>query len=245
MLDIIRVIVLLATFVIVSYHDFKTRLIADKIWIPAAIIGVLLFITQLILEPSSFIKLLTTAIGLSLFGYISYKFRLFHGADYIGFVIIGILVPVSPDIGKYPIHMSEMIGFWPITILVNISVCASVLLAFILIRNALNEPRGLNLYKTFAVRKIENIENHHGFVFLSHTSKIPTTLFHRFNQEYDEVTKQNLNSYIENESIDVNEVYELMMKETVLLTQGLPFLIPMTAGLFISITIGNIFWLFI
>lgn len=104
--DIIRVIVLLSTLLYASYSDYMTRTVSNKLWYFPIVSGFIIILYELIIRDPLTVGI-STVISVSIMltlGYILYKTRIFYGADYRAFFVIGLLVPVQPDILQFPIY---------------------------------------------------------------------------------------------------------------------------------------------
>lgn len=104
--DIIRVIVLLSTLVYASYTDYMTRTVSNKLWYFPIVSGFIIILYEFILRDPLKVGvsvLISVSIMLTI-GYTLYKTRIFYGADYRAFFVIGLLIPVQPDILQFPIY---------------------------------------------------------------------------------------------------------------------------------------------
>ncbi len=86
---LVSILITLATLLIASYYDVKTREIAEFLWIPALVISAIL--TYLTVKPNTLVIIFSLIPALLLL--IFMLFGLIGGADFLAMLLIGISTP--------------------------------------------------------------------------------------------------------------------------------------------------------
>lgn len=104
--DFIRVLIILLTLVFASYSDYIDRTISKKVWYVAFSFGLLITIYDLLNNNlwNVSLSILISVFVMFIIGYILQYTRIFYGADYRAFVIIGFMIPTYPDIISLPLY---------------------------------------------------------------------------------------------------------------------------------------------
>ena len=105
-LDGIRVVLALAVFAYAAYRDVLERKVKDVVWAPLIVFGVIFIVRDLYVgDFGTLLPLYTLNIILAaLIGTLGYRLRLFYGADMKAIIALGVLFPVFPALGSYPVY---------------------------------------------------------------------------------------------------------------------------------------------
>jgi preflagellin peptidase FlaK len=231
-----------------AFSDFKTREVADKVWLIYGPIGLTLTVYRTYAEPS--LLLLTgasvgfaflIAFGLVLFG-------LAGGADAKALMCLGLTLPLPPSI------VSPILGFvhpfYPVVVLVTGYICSISVALWMLGKNAVSLARGsLNLFNG-----LENESTWKKAMALS--TGYPTGIarlrstFYLYPMEKVVENEQGSHRTLQlysNADVDrdqvVSEFIESLKKvkppERVWVTPGLPMLVFLVLAIVITLVIGD------
>jgi hypothetical protein len=105
-IDVFRVLIILCILIFASYSDYIDRTISTKVWYVAFSFGLLITIYELLTENIWNVSssILISVSVMFIIGYILQYTRIFYGADYRAFVIIGFMIPTYPDIFSLPLY---------------------------------------------------------------------------------------------------------------------------------------------
>lgn len=111
-LDELRIIIILLTLLYASYSDYIDRTISTRVWYIPFLFAILITVYELLVGDIWNISL-SVLISVSVMfaiGYILQYTRIFYGADYRAFVIIGFMIPTHPDILSMPLYNFSTYG---------------------------------------------------------------------------------------------------------------------------------------
>jgi len=223
--DIIRVL-LCSPFLLYScYTDLKERRVPNRVWLFMAVLGAILNIEYLFKFGVSFIKFFFIQfIFIFIFSYLLYRVGAYGGADAKALMALSIFLPIYPSIDGFPI-LSGNSGIFTFSVFSN-----SVLLTGIL-------PIAFFLYNlvrsgVYALKTIPRS-------FIGYQVRPDRIPFHAKLLEYPEKgeLRKSLRG-VKPESRMVEELKRLGL-EKIWITPGIPFLVPITAGFYTAIVIGD------
>lgn len=120
MIFIITVITSIIGLVIATHTDLKERIVPNKLNFGLAIIGIIIYTTQSIIE-ISFLPIFYSIFGLCFgffFGWILWKLGVFAGGDVKLFMALGALNPFTPAIIKIGLLTNHNLPIFPISLFV-------------------------------------------------------------------------------------------------------------------------------
>ena len=151
MLDVIRVLVALSSFIYASWEDWKSREIPDFIWILMSLTGVVLHAIEFTLTAADFERLKITLLFSSFsiifaftVGLLLFYLDFFGGADSKALMALSILMPLAP---KVKWSSAETHPFIPIAVFNNSVITASLMSIVMLSKNLIDKLRGEDLFK--------------------------------------------------------------------------------------------------
>ncbi|MEA2054359.1 MAG: A24 family peptidase C-terminal domain-containing protein [Candidatus Thermoplasmatota archaeon] len=215
MLDLLRFLIGMAILLYASYTDFKYRIARNELWMIAGAAGLLLMLFSNYSLPKvlfSVMLMLSISFSLLFFG--------MGGADAKALVAISLLVPLFPRIGSLPLWMAPVEFPFPLIIFVN------SLLLFLLIPLAFfvwNMKKGVFEFPFyFFGYKMKASEIKEKFVW-------PMEKIEDGKRKKTVLPQKDLNPEIFGDGV-------------IWVTPKVPFLIPLTAGYFISFILGDILY---
>jgi len=244
---IIAFIAVAATFVYGSVLDIRDRRVPFRTWYPmillsapfAAWVYYLLFMG----DPVWFLMILIVTLIFCVMMYGIAYFGLFGGADAWGLIFIALLIPIFP--------IEPLLGYSPIPLFV-FSVLANALILnlcippVLFLYNTLSGNRAPLLYRFIGYPvPAEKIKSVFGFVIedFEETEDGIRRRFMSFSEAVrrmtsdDRIYTRDLREHPEEFSREL-EIYK--KAGSVWISYGVPFFIPITAGLFVSFFIGDI-----
>lgn len=112
------IIISIIGLIIATYTDLKERIVTNKLNFTLAGIGILIYLTQSIIEQTP-IPLILSILGLIIgfsFGWIMWKLGVFAGGDVKLFMALGALNPLTPALIKTTIFTNSTMQIFPITL---------------------------------------------------------------------------------------------------------------------------------
>ncbi len=217
--DVIRFVVGMTILLYASYTDFKYRIARDELWIIAGVVGLLLApFSGYPLFDMAFYLILSVLVMLPLSFLL--PFLGMGGADAKSLISISLLVPIFPHISSLPLWTAPVELPFPLTIFINSLLIFLVIpLAFLVwnIKNGITEfPFCLLGYKTKA-SKIDK-----KFVW-------PMEKIENGERKKTVLPQKDLNA-------------DIFGDDMIWVTPKVPFLIPLTAGYFISFILGDVLY---
>ena len=209
-----------------SYTDLRTREVSDKLWILFSAIGVAIGVYEYLygsLTQELLMILLsfgiTTAISVAL-----YRFGFFGGADAKALIVISILLPLTT--ASSTIH-----PFTGIIILTNAALITAFLAISYAIRNLVMISRGEKIFIGF---ESEPLWKKVAAVFLGF--RVRDASKHKFLLSLEE----NAEGVRRFRFSLLREEDEFVKEGDVWVTPGIPFIVFLTAGLFVTILAGDL-----
>ena len=224
--DIFRVL-LCSPFLLYScYTDLKERRVPNRVWLSMAVLGALLDVEYLFKFGLSFVKFfLIQFIFIFIFSYLLYRIGAYGGADAKALMALAIFFPLYPAINGFPI-LNEKSGIFTFTVFSNSVILTGVLpVAFFIYNISRSARSGLkSIPRSFVGYQVA-------------LEKIP---FHAKLMEYPDDGK--LKKSLRGVKPEPGMIRELkrMGIDRIWVTPGIPFLIPITAGFYTAIVIGDI-----
>ncbi|ACL16054.1 A24 family peptidase [Methanosphaerula palustris] len=238
------------TLLYASVLDIRDRRVPFKTWYPMLVISVpaavLFYLT--LSDWTLGGRYLIAALIFSGFFYLCASFGLFGGADAWALIFISLLIPTFP---AQPLLGYTATGFFPFTVLVNSLIFALIAPVGIFLINRIRGNRGplICQFMGFPVNSAD-LTRTYGFV-MEEFSLEGGALQRRY-FGFFETLKMMLGGrqrvYTRNLRLhpgDYVEETRLYRKAgTVWISYAVPFIVPITAGLLMSLTVGDpIYWL--
>ncbi|MDY6775230.1 MAG: A24 family peptidase C-terminal domain-containing protein, partial [Halobacteria archaeon] len=254
-----------------SYRDVLERRVRDEVWYPLVVLGLGGLTADLLLLDTQTVAVFA-AISLlfgGVFGYFFYRIGAFGGADMKAIVVLSLLFPVYPDFWGLPVVRSEA-GVFILTVLGNTVVVGALYPLGLLVENILRHGFSNPVLMVVGRQvKVDDLHTRHGRILklpdesmtfsgtdldffrdyvdwrdLKSLSEVDASDLHlrEFVNETDWVTDD-----IEN---DEEEMRRILKADKVWITPGIPFILPMTVGLVVALTYGDVVyavlrWLFL
>ncbi len=224
-LDIIRVL-LCSPFLLYScYTDLKERRVPNRVWLVMAVLGAFLNVEYLFKFGLSFVKFFFIQfIFIFIFSYLLYRVGAYGGADAKALMALSIFFPLYPSIDGFPI-LNENSGIFTFSVFSNSVLLTGILPITLFFYNLIKS--GMNAFRTIPGSFI-------GYQVTP--EKIP---FHAKLLEYPE--KGKLRRSLRGVKPEPGMVEELKRLgiDKIWITPGIPFLVPITAGFYAAIVIGD------
>lgn len=225
------------TFLYAAWQDLKTRTVLTVTWYPAAVIGgaaVLIFWYQALQQPTAMtiLILILSLLIAAMMGIIG-KLGIFGMADAKALILLSLTVPVTP-------FAAWTFPSLAVSAIVNASVLAALIPAALLLSNTLKNNHAPFWLKCSGLPVPgSEITRHFGFIAEKLTDGDPLTREFlparssvRTLSKNPELIIRNLRDHPDTYA----EQIELCRKaETVWITYGIPFLIPLTAGYLLAL----------
>jgi preflagellin peptidase FlaK len=250
--DGLRVLVTSTFLIYASWSDLKNREVSNKVWaILAPLAFAMTFFQFFMFAPDmfqiyAFSFAITSAVSVALF-----YAGAFGGADAKALMCLSLALP-------YPVHLLQPMGFvsplFPITVFCNAVLLAASTVFYAVTRNLLWKCKtGKKLFQDFETQPISRkiLTFLCGYkVNISELEK-RRHFYPLEDVQIDETgeTKRSLLVFPSDEKKEkiVDRILgasrEGRLRSTVWITPGLPFLVFITAGLIIALTLGDIIWI--
>ncbi|MCP1662026.1 MAG: A24 family peptidase [Methanocalculus sp. MSAO_Arc1] len=238
------------TFLYGSVLDLRDRRVPFKTWYPMIAVS-LPFAAwtyyQLLISDMALFMLITSVILIfCCFMYAIAYFGLFGGADAWGLIFIALLIPIFP--------LEPLFGYPPLpvfafSVLTNALILNLGIPLFLLLFNIIQGNKAPLLYKCIGFPvKAEDIRSVFGFVIedIQETAEGISRRFIPFREAVGRMTRddriftRDLRDYPEEYHKDL---YLYSRAGSVWISYGVPFFIPITAGLILSCTVGDILFI--
>lgn len=217
--DILRFVVGISVLLYASYTDFKLRIARDELWIIAGVAGLLLIPFSAYPPSKMAFYLLISVLFMLPFSFLVMLLRM-GGADAKALLAVAILAPIFPHTGSLPLWVPVVELPFAMTVFINsllIYLAIPLALLFWNLKNGIIEfPFSLLGYRM----KASEI----GKKFVWPMEKIE-----------DGKRKK---SIMPQQDVDVS----VFGDDEIWVTPKIPFLIPLTAGYFISFVLGDILY---
>jgi preflagellin peptidase FlaK len=239
----------LITLVYASARDIRERRVPFRTWYPMLAIGIPLigwFYGTLLLA-GLWNLFLVYLVLVALFSVLFYSFaylHLFGGADAYALIFLSVLVPAFPF---DPVFGIPPLGFFPFSVLVNALILNLVTPLGIFVYNVVKGNHGplTNMFLGFPVEG-KNIANSFGYVMedIREEDGMITRRFLSFSEALKGMMKGSGRVY----TLDLRRKPEEYQEELSLysragrvwISYGVPFIVPLTAGMVVALLLGDI-----
>ena len=224
--DIVRILLCSPFLIYACYTDIKERRVPNRVWLYMSVVGAILDIPYLLDFGLVFIKFFLFQFGfIFVFAYLLYRIGAFGGADAKALMALAIFIPIYPRMGVFPL-LNNTSGIFSFSVFSNAVLLTAVLPLVFFVYNL----------KKLNIEALKNIPR--AFVgYMVEVDKIP---FHAKLLEYPD------NNHIKKSLRGVKPDSRMISRmkrmgiEKVWITPGIPFLIPITAGFYTAIVIGDL-----
>jgi preflagellin peptidase FlaK len=239
----------LITLVYASVRDIRERRVPFRTWYPMLAVGIPLvgwFYGTLLLS-GLWNLVLVYLVLVAVFSVLFYSFaylHLFGGADAYALIFLSVLVPAFPFEPAFGI---PPLGFFPFSVLVNALILNLVTPLGIFVYNVAKGNRGpvTNMFLGFPVEG-KNIANSFGYVMedIREEDGQITRRFLSFHEAVKGMMKGSGRVY----TLDLRRKPEEYQEELSLysragrvwISYGVPFIVPLTAGMVVALLLGDI-----
>lgn len=238
MLDILKILFCTPFLLYSCYSDIKTRRVTNKLWVAMLAGSVFFVLYDILTKGTPYIMFLFLSAGsIFVLVYILFQIGTFGGADAKSLIVISIILPAYPVIQafghNFPLN-KPLIDLFAFGILGNAVLLTIVvplsLAAYNIFRMGLNIDNPLYIFIGYKCR-ISNLANKHIKLIQSYEEEKGKIIF-RFKRGGIEI----------NEDV-ISELKALsdkgLIKDDVWVTPGLPFMIPITLGFFVTVFYGD------
>ena len=226
MINEIKVLVTIFILIKASIYDWKSREIPDSLWILLIIFAIPLNLIQYIISPFNllfsflqFIIILGIAIIMFYLG--------FGGADIKALIALSIMFPIYPRIWIFPI-INEGLSIFTLSVLSNSLLIAPAIALGLFFRNVLRRERGRLIYYFIGYKvDINNIPKFHNLLeYIDENGQLVRVI--KAVEPDDEMLKR------------LEDAKSKGLIDKVWVTPALPFLVFITVGFIIAITLGDL-----
>jgi len=239
----------LITLVYASARDIRERRVPFRTWYPMLAIGIPLigwFYGTLFLAGQWNLLLVYLAL-VAVFSVLFYSFaylHLFGGADAYALIFLSVLVPAFPF---EPVFGIPPLGFFPFSVLVNALILNLVTPLGIFVYNVVKGNHGplTNMFLGFPVEG-KNIANSFGYVMedIREEDGRITRRFLSFSEAVKGMMKGSGRVYtldLHRKPDEYREELSLYSRAgRVWISYGVPFIVPLTAGMLVALFLGDI-----
>ncbi|MBU2617703.1 MAG: prepilin peptidase [Euryarchaeota archaeon] len=237
MLDIIRILVCVPFLLYACHSDLKTRKVPNRTWHLMILIGIMLASIDIYKDANFLIRLGLSVTFLSAFAYILFRIKALGGADAKALIAISVVVPTFPFVPLRGIPFLNLFAF---------SVFGNAILLMLIV------PLSIFVYNLTQLSRDEMKEKPL-YLFLGYKSKI-SELQNRHIKLIESYAEQdgNVVRRFVHRGVDIDdEIVERLQQfakdgkipDEVWVTQGLPFMIPLTLGFITALVYGDLMYL--
>ena len=220
LVEIAKVLVTLAIFVKASVEDLKTREIDDKLWLLMIALAIPLNVIQYFQEPFNLIFAIVQFVFIFILANVMFYLLNFGGADCKALICLSVMFPIYPEIFEFTVK-----GFiFALSVLTDSVIVAPLIALYFFLRNALKGDFAKTMFVGYMV-KVDEIPKFHNLLEWVENGKIVRSL-----------------RGIEFDESKVKELKKRGVKE-VWVTPALPFIVFMTFGFVVAITVGDLIFL--
>lgn len=242
MMEILKVLACMPFLLYACYADIKTRRVANEVWVAMFGVGYVFILYDLMMLGLPYlVRNVLTFIFIFIFVYVLFQLGAFGGADAKVLMVISLIIPTFPDIVirgmQLPIEGVPPLGLFPFSVFGN-SVLLTVivpigLFIYNLLHNPLKENLKRPLYMLIGYRTpVSRLEQGH-FRMIDSYSETGEGVKFGFTRSGTELTTNviaELKGYLR----------DGRMNDSVWVTPGLPFMIPITAGFITAVVFGDL-----
>jgi len=207
--------------------DLKERRVPNRLWkymlavfIPIDVVEYLVFRYDLTFALIQFAVMFA-------FSYFLYVIGAYGGADAKAFIVLAIAFPVYPEIWTFPL-INKGFGVFAFSTLSNSVIFSPAILLYMFVRNVVREGLSVQFYYFIGYRvDVANVPQFHNLLeYIDENGKLVRL---KRGVEPDDEMLQRLKKAKERGEI-----------EKVWVTPGLPFLVFITIGFFVSVVLGDV-----
>jgi preflagellin peptidase FlaK len=238
MLDILKILFCTPFLLYSCYSDIKTRRVTNRLWLVMLAGGVFFVLYDIMTKGTQYIMLLFLSAGLIfVLVYILFQLGTFGGADAKSLIVISIILP------SYPVFSAFGFDFplnKPLLDLFSFGILGNAVMLTVVV------PLGLAVYNTS--RMGLHIDNPL-YIFIGYKSRISDLadkhikLIQSFEEENGLVKFRFRRGGVEIDETVISKLKVLSEKgiinDEVWVTPGLPFMIPITLGFFVTVVYGD------
>jgi preflagellin peptidase FlaK len=238
MLDILKILFCTPFLLYSCYSDIKTRHVTNRLWLVMLAGGVFFVLYDIMTKGTQYIMLLFLSAGLIfVLVYILFQLGTFGGADAKSLIVISIILP------SYPVFSAFGFDFplnKPLLDLFSFGILGNAVMLTVVV------PLGLAVYNTS--RMGLHIDNPL-YIFIGYKSRISDLadkhikLIQSFEEENGLVKFRFRRGGVEIDETVISKLKVLSEKgiinDEVWVTPGLPFMIPITLGFFVTVVYGD------
>lgn len=242
MIELLKVLACMPFLLYACYADIKTRRVANEVWVVMFGVGFVFIMYDLItLGLPYLIRNILTFAFIFAFVYILFQLGAFGGADAKVLMVISLIIPTFPDIvingTQLPINGVPPLGVFAFSVFGNSVILTVIVPIGLFIYNLLHNPLKENLkrplYMLIGYRTpVSSLEQGHIRMIESYNETKEGVSF-GFTRSGTELTTNviaELKAYLRNGKIN----------DSVWVTPGLPFMIPITAGFITAVVFGDL-----
>lgn len=171
-IDLVAAVAALLTFAVAAWFDLRSRRIANIVWVPLALLAVVLLVVRIINvvespagQQQTEVIQLVLSIGVAIpVSYLFYQLRAFGGADAKALIVLALLFPIYPVMtvfGQTLPLIQPPLGVFALTILTNTMLLAALYPVVLGLRNFVAGHR--NRWAFLGVRvPVEDLSRTHG-----------------------------------------------------------------------------------
>jgi preflagellin peptidase FlaK len=238
MLDILKILFCTPFLLYSCYSDIKTRRVTNRLWLVMLAGGVFFVLYDIMTKGTQYIMLLFLSAGLIfVLVYILFQLGTFGGADAKSLIVISIILP------SYPVFSAFGFDFplnKPLLDLFSFGILGNAVMLTVVV------PLGLAVYNTSSMGL--HIDNPL-YIFIGYKSRISDLadkhikLIQSFEEENGLVKFRFRRGGVEIDETVISKLKVLSEKgiinDEVWVTPGLPFMIPITLGFFVTVVYGD------
>ncbi|WP_406655602.1 A24 family peptidase C-terminal domain-containing protein [Methanolobus sp. ZRKC2] len=242
MMEILKVLACMPFLLYACYSDIKTRRVVNEVWVVMFGVGYVFILYDLMrLGLPYLVRNVLTFIFIFIFVYILFQLGAFGGADAKVLMVISLIVPTFPAIMIYgtqlPINGVPPLGLFAFSVFGNSVILTIVVPIGLFLYNLLRNPLKENLKRPFYMligyrSPVSKLEKGHIRMIDSY-SETEDGISFGFTRTGTELTSNviaELKGYLR----------DGRMNDSVWVTPGLPFMIPITAGFITAVVFGDL-----
>lgn len=239
--EILKILICLPFLLYSCYLDVKTRRVTNTLWPKMLGAASILILYDLYRSGIGYLGMtVLSAVIIFIFVYLLFRLNLFGGADAKILIIIAIIIPVYPVFSTFGLQL-PLWGLPPIPFFAYTVFSNSVVLTIIV-------PLGMAAYNLLHT-PIREILEKPSYIFIGYKSPISKLkghikLMEEFNVKRNSVMFRFRRSGVKIDNDVIKQLTKAYKKEligdTVWVTPGIPFMIPITAGFITAVIYGDI-----
>ena len=242
MMELLKVLACMPFLLYACYSDIKTRRVVNEVWVVMFGVGYTFILYDLMrLGLPYLVRNVLTFIFIFIFVYVLFQLGAFGGADAKVLMVISLIIPMFPDImvagTQLPINGVPPLGLFAFSVFGNSVILTVVVPIGLFLYNLLHNPLKENLrhplYMLIGYRTpVSKLEKGHIRMIDSY-SETEDGISFGFTRAGTELTSNviaELKGYLR----------DGRMNDSVWVTPGLPFMIPITAGFITAVVFGDL-----